>query len=654
MTILDWIVLLAGSALALGFAYWTYTRREPAGRGRMLLTALRTATLVLLILLLIDPRFGSTARVTRNNTRVILDASLSMMPRAADSAAWQRAVREAQSAASGPVIVAGDAPRLIAHDSLARLQPRMGSSRMLPALQAAAEAGAQRVVLVTDGALDDAGEIARWLPRLGIAIDVKQVEPVSVPNRAIAEIEAPAWAEAGQPMQIRISVAARGPREAEPAAVVVRQNNDIVASANIALNAVGLSSATLTFNAEGPAAGGLVRYDVAFETQDSIPDDDVRSAYVFVSERPAGIALVSFLPDWEPKFLHPVLAQALGLPVRTFLRVPNGSYVRGGEGLDAGIRVEEDVVQRAVAQADLVVLHGVTENAPAWWRDVARTAARLLVLPTDALGDPFNIDAGVAGDWYISPDVPPSPIAAFLQSIDVRELPPLEALFAASSETGDWAPLTAGRTRRGGRTPVLLAQQSGARRIAVALGSGYWRWAFRGGNARDVYTRLWGSLAGWLTQDQAQVAGAAIRPVHRTIARGEAVRWRAPGLVVDSLHMQITDEGGRVVQRATVTEARGDTLLTAPLPAGHYRYVAQAFSGDARSAEANGPLTVESYSAEFMQAPVNLRDLRSTTRTLARTNATSGTPLHALPWAYLLMVVLLCSEWVLRRRWGLR
>jgi hypothetical protein len=120
------------------------------------------------------------------------------------------------------------------------------------------------------------------------------------------------------------------------------------------------------------------------------------------------------------------------------------------------------------------------------------------------------------------------------------------------------------------------------------------------------------------------------------------------------LQVQISNQSGRVVQQTTVTEARGDTMLTAPLPPGHYRYAAQAFSGGARSAEANGPLTVESYSAEFMRAPVNLRELRALPRTLAGTNTTSGTPLHATPWPYLLMVLLLCSEWVLRRRWGLR
>ena len=96
MTTLNWIVLLLGSGAAVGFAYLTYFRREPAGRGRMLLTVLRSAALILVLLLLIDPKLGATSRASRSNTRVILDTSLSMRPRPADSAHWQRALRAAR------------------------------------------------------------------------------------------------------------------------------------------------------------------------------------------------------------------------------------------------------------------------------------------------------------------------------------------------------------------------------------------------------------------------------------------------------------------------------------------------------------------------------------------------------------------------------
>ena len=653
MTLLDWTILTIASALALAFAYYTYFRREPHGRGRTLLMALRALTLIILALLLIDPRFGGSAGDNRSNTRVVLDASLSMMPRAGDSANWQRAVREAREASNGDVILAGTAARSVHRDSLALITPQLGSSRMLPALQAAAEAGAERVVVVTDGAIEDANDVARWLPRLGVELEIEEIPTAQSPNRAIAELDAPSWAEAGKPINVRVGMIARGVAPNAQTPIVVRQGSDVVARADATLAAEGISSIDLSFNAEGPAEGGLVRYDVAFETTDSIPDDDVRSIYVFVSEKPAGVALVSFLPDWEPRFLHPILAQALGLPVRTFLRLPNNSYVRGGEGLEAGGRADEAAVRRAIAQADLVVLHGVTENAPQWWRDVASSARRLILFPADALAEPFDIDAGLTADWYVAGDIPASPIAAFLQNIDVSEVPPLEMMFTSTPAAGAWVPLLAGRTRRGGRSPVVVAQQVGARRVAIAHGTGFWRWAFRSGASRDLYTRLWGSLAGWLVQDEAQVAGAAIRPVQRAVERAAPLRWIAPGLVVDSLHVQITDANGRVVRQSMATPQRGDTVETAPVAPGHYRYNARAFAGT-EQVEASGPLSVETYSAEFTRAAADLSSLRGAPQQLAESARSGGKPLHASAWPYALMVLLLCAEWILRRRWGLR
>jgi hypothetical protein len=652
MSVTGWIILLLGAAAAAGFSYYTYFRREPVGRGRAVLTALRTAALVIIILLLIDPQLGARPGDGRNATRVVLDASLSMRPRAADSAAWRGVLERARAANAGAVIINGPAPRSIERDSLAGLLPQSSHSRILPALQAAAEGGAQRIVLVTDGAIDDAADVARWVPRLGVQLEVQQVEMPVVANRAIAEVEAPAWAEADKPIQLRIGIAARGQRT-DSARVIVRQDNTELASASVPLPAAGrVSTAALEFPAQGPPEGGLVRFDIAFAQADAIPDDDVRSIYVFVSDEPAGVAIISFLPDWEPRFLHPVLDQALGVPVRTFLRVPNGSYFRAGEALQAGTRVEETAVRAAVAQADLLVLHGVTENAPAWWRDAAAGARRVIIFPADALGTPYDVSAPIAGDWYVSPDIPPSPLAAYLQNLELGEVPPLQAVFTAAT-AGGWTPLYLGRTRRGGNSPLLLAQQIGNRRTALVLGSGYWRWAFRGGAARDLYYRVWGSLAGWMVQDQPEIAGAAVRPVHRSVPRGEPMRWLTPGITPDSLEIRMVAAAGaimRVISRAQ----QGDTTITAPIAPGHYRYQARAFESGAVAAESEGAVTVESYSPEFMPAPADLGMLRSAATALAGPTSRGGRPLHASPWPYVILVLLLCAEWVLRRRWGLR
>jgi hypothetical protein len=119
------------------------------------------------------------------------------------------------------------------------------------------------------------------------------------------------------------------------------------------------------------------------------------------------------------------------------------------------------------------------------------------------------------------------------------------------------------------------------------------------------------------------------------------------------LQVQIADAAGRTTS-STVRPQRGDTALTSALPPGHYRYTARAFAQGAEVAQSNGPITVEAYSPEFMAAPADLSALRSAPATLAGTAQGTGRPLHAYIWPYIILVLLLCAEWIFRRRWGLR
>jgi hypothetical protein len=635
---------------AAAFAAYTYFVREPRGRGRIVLSALRTLALAMLVLLLLDPHFNIAGPRTRA-PRVVLDGSLSMLLGPPNGTAWEKAVAEAVRAArGGSVLLAGDGVRAARADSLDRIIPYAAESRVLPALQSAAEGGSERVVLITDGGLQDVAEVTRWLPALGISLDVRRVSATAGTNRAVSEVLAPAWAEADKPLQLRIGVAATA---AGPAGVVVRQADKQVARADVELVAGGVAATTLEFIASGPPQGGLVRYDVALESADSIPDDDVRSIYIFISEKPAGVAVVSFDPDWEPRFLHPVLENALGLPVRTFLRVPAGQYFRGGGGQEAGRRADEAVVQRAVAEADLLVLHGLNASAPEWAHEGARRARRLIVFPGDGMRMPVATSAATEGDWYVSPELPASPITSLLEGIDLAGLPPLTSLQTATVGDDAWAPLVGGRARRGGRTALVLAEESAGRRWVIAVGRGYWRWAFRGGTSQDAYTRLWGALAGWVVQDQARVAGAPIRPLERSVPRATPVRWVAPGLAADSFVLELRDSKGGAT-RMVMSPEQGDTTSSGTIPPGHYTYDIQAIAEGGEVARASGPLTVESYSPEFMRRSVDLDALRRAPAALAGTSQRAGKPLHTFGWLYVIVAGLLCAEWILRRRWGLR
>ncbi|HEX9105957.1 MAG TPA: hypothetical protein VF832_01985, partial [Longimicrobiales bacterium] len=546
-----------------------------------------------------------------------------------------------------------------APDSLPRLSADAPASRLLPALQAASEAGVGRAIVVTDGALEDAGDVARWLPRLNLDLDVRPVARAAVPDFGVAEVTAAPWAQSGKPFEIDAAIAAVQP-PAESVTVTVRQDGRPLAQRRVPAPPAGRTTpAVLSVTPVAPRGGGLVRYDVAVTASDAVPDDDERTIYVYVSEQPAGVTLVSFHPDWEPRFLQPILQNALGLPTRGFLMVAPGRFLTAGPGTEAGQVASEADVRAAVGQAEVVVLHGLGGDAPAWAQAAARTAPRVMLFPTGQssdLGLPSPLPLPLPSEWYVSPDVPSSPVAPLLSGINVTEVPPLTALRPLTLPAGAWAPLNATRGRNGAPSPLAMAGQTGARRWVVALGEGYWQWAFRGGNARDIYQRLWASLGGWLIQERRALAGAAIRPVRRVVPRGETVQWTAPGLAAESIAVRVTGETGQMAIDTVMPVLKADTATMRPLPPGQYRFAARAVVAGKVAATAEGPFTVERFSPDFLlpiQPPAALT-AESTPLGPGSLHQGRGAPLHTTPWPYILIVLTLVTEWILRRRWGLR
>ena len=666
MDLLSWAIFALAASGALAVVLHLYRRREAPGHGHMLLATLRWLALTLLILLLFDPHvpvpgFASSGE----RTRVLVDASLSMaLPRAPGdtTSRWSAAVREAQRTGGDEVLLFGDVARTVPKDSLASMEPFATSSRLLPALQAASEAGARRVIVLTDGGIEDAAELRRVLPGLGLDVRIRRLTDGPFENRAVVEVEAPAWSEAGKPLRVRAGVAALG-AAGDSVTVEVRQGERAVASTRVALPDSGrVADAVLEFVPEPPEGGGLVRYDVAIAEGDAAPDDDVRSVYVQIGERPAGVALVSLRPDWEPRFLLPVLEQSLGLPVRGFLRVTDGRYIELGAGENAGRRADEATVRRIVDGADLVVLHGMDGDAPAWALEAAREARRVLVFPAADARDavmPFSLPPAIPGEWYPTSDLPASPVASLLAAMPTVSLPPLTGVRPIVGVDGAWSPLTVSRGGRGSGAPVVVAGQEGRRRWAVATAEGFWRWAFRGGEARQAYRRLWGAIGGWLIEEDVAPGDSAVRPVRIVAQRGEPIGWVAGVADADSVAIRITDPAGAVVTDTVVSELRGDTAYTAPLEPGHYTYAARAFVGGEEAAAAEGPFTVDRFSPEFLRAAAEIEpsagaSAAGVSESAVRNIVRDGEPLHTLPWVYIMVVGLVCTEWVLRRRWGLR
>ena len=652
MSGLSWILWLAASAAGAAFVVRLYRRRETPVRGRGVLAALRTATIALLLLLAFDPDLPGVA-VPGGDRVVLVDGSLSMGMPGAGATLWEDAVSRARSAGVPEAMVFGDGVRTLSLDSIATLRPAAARSRLLPALQAAAEAGRRRVTVITDGAIEDAEDVARWLPRLGIDVTVDIVEG-NAPNRGIVRVDAPSFAAAGESITIQFDIRAAGTASG-PVTVVAREGTAELARTIVETPAPGrVSTGTLTFDAGAERSGGYVRYDIEIEADDAVPDDDVRSVYVHVTDEPAGVVLVSFRPDWEPRFLQPVLERSLGVPVRGYLRSGQG-WTMLGTGMVVGDRVDDAALQRAVNRAEMLVLHGFGSASPGWALEAAAASRRLLVLPMgDGIvpGVPIPPTSAVAGDWYLSSDVPASPVAQLFAGIDVADVPPLQTLRTPGRIEGAWTPAVASRGRRGAPHPVAIGGMTDGRRWVVALGQGFWRWAFWSEDARDVYERLWSALGGWVLGDVVAARPDAVAPVRRSIERDTQPVWVAYGMAPDSLRVRLTDSTGTRVADTLVAGTATDTLRTRVLPPGTYTYDVAAWSGETAASGA-GEVTVASYSPEFTRAPVEPAGIEGAPQALAGTSRARA-PLHGSVWPYGAIVLLLCLEWVLRRRWGLR
>ncbi|HSJ24364.1 MAG TPA: hypothetical protein VK929_06845 [Longimicrobiales bacterium] len=655
-----WATLVAVAAAAV---VWHYRRWETPGRGRMLLAGLRIAAIALILLLIFDvevPTGGSAA--ARAGTHVLLDASLSMaLPEASGGSRWDRGVERARARAGGrDVLLFGTRVRPVAPAALPDEPPGDVSSRLLPALQAVAEAGAVRVVVVTDAAIEDAPVVAQWLPRLGLDVEFEIVGDI-VANRSLQEVSAPGWARPGEPVVLEFGVAVTGDPGPDSIAVVARAGDRVVGRTSVPPAPGGrLATGSMELRLEAPPGGGRVEVTVELEGEDVVPDDDMRTVWLDVADEPPAIALVSFVPDWEPRHLVPVLRQAAGLPVSGYLRGAAGQYTRLGMGLEAGLRASEQdaqrAVQRAMQQGGLVVLHGLDGAAPRWALDAAASARRLLIFPAgDAADLPLPVTPGpeTAGEYYPVAEIPSSPVAPLLTELPVAGAAPLYALRSVTPAPGTWAPLSVTRGRQGQPEPALLGGQSGQRRWVMALGRGYWQWAFRGDAEAMLYNRLWGAVTGWLIRDGGLVGADAVRPASYAVPRGRPLGWVAPGAAIDSLAVSLLAADGTVVADTMVSATADTTYTVAPEP-GRYSYRVRAFSGDT-VADVEGRLTVERYSPEFWRQPADLAALRApATAVRDAGQRLGGTPLRATAWPFLAVIVLLAAEWILRRRWGLR
>lgn len=661
----SWLLFFALAALAGGYAGFLYSRREVRVLGRAPLAVLRATTLALILLLLFDPTLPGLDRAPgQSRDWVLVDGSLSMEAPGSDGSLWEAALDRALTGPTAGVRVFGDGVRPL--DPEARELPGYARSRVTEALERAAESGARTVRLISDLRFEDPVAARNAVARLGLRLVVESLGD-SVRSAGIEAFRIPGAVRAGEAIDAEVTLFGAG-SAGDSATLRILEEGRAVTSVRVLLPpAGGLARVGVTL--PPPVDTATVRYTARVELAgDVFAADDERVAYTTVDPVEGNLVVVSLDADWEVRFLLPVLERVTGLPSRGFIRVGEDRFLAMAPGGAAGTVDAASVAARA-AGAELLVLQGAaTEGGASWALEAALRARRAILLPGTREGArALGLDVGPPrpGEWYASTELPPSPLAGELAPADIRTLPPVSGVLPLTGEAPGFVPIELRLRGAGpGQAALILRAPKDGRRQAVALARGFWRWAFRTPAGRDTYERLWAGVAGWLLAEQPLARGPGLRPQDPVVGRGEAVVWGAAGHAGATVELTVLPDGAAPagLTRATGSAPALDTTVTVPeggrfrtpaLPPGAYRYRARIGDGGAE-VETDGRFDVEAYTDELLHQPMTGLDTAGDHGAAGVGSPAPGFPLRTHPLPYLVLLALLCAEWIGRRRRGLR
>jgi hypothetical protein len=617
--------------------------------GARYLWLLRAATLLVVLALLLDPGVPWPGTSGLTSRWVLLDASESMAAGDEGATAWIGAVRRAEALGADGWRVVTFGAEIDQAPEASDLAPTEPTTRLGPALSVAAESGAREIRVLTDMRIEDMVAVRAALEgsRLDITFE-NLAEPVE--NAGILSLDV---GDRASPTAAGVAVVElHGGVAGDSLSVQVLEEGVPVGSSRVEAPGQGLRR-RVEIDLPPSAGTGAVRFEALVSgVDDDFAADDRAVAYGLVgAPQDAGVVLVSLGPDWEPRYLLPVLERTTGLPASGFLRAGPDRYVSMGAALERAGPVDSATVRRAAEGASLLVLHGLSEDTDAWVRGLIARAPRSISFASDAAGASLlGIDASAprAGEWYLGEEIPASPLSGELAALAGADLPPLTGVMIAQDATGLVAPLSVSLRRTGPAEAPIHLRSNGVRRSSVVLARGFWRWAARPDD-RAAYETLWSGVAGWLLRD-ASLAGAEVRPAARVVPAGEPVPWQVPEARAGATVGVRPDTATTTEEARALTLDGSGTVFTEPLAPGPYRYTVRDPAGDS---VAGGRFDVSDRSTDMFPAPVDPARLVSE-RAGAAADAGGTRPLRTLPWPYLLIIGLLCAEWIGRRRSGLR
>ena len=653
-------LVLTGLVICAGlFSFWVYSRMEIAISSWKSLAILRFLTLSMVLLLIWDPNIPvARTEIGQDTVWVLLDGSQSMRPTDQSRPGLLAEVMERLTEMEEMplrIMLFGERPRFVSADSVESIDFRDELSTLGPALVSAAEAGASDVLVLSDFRIDDVETLDSYSQTYGLDVKFERLD-MERRNVGVEDFMVFRNDPLEETVTAQASIFSEGLQEDESITIEIFEEENLVVSEEV--NPISIGN-TLMFEVELPInheASGLLEYRISLGIlEDDFSLDNQKSTFIDMSFSDKEIVFLSMKPDWEPRFLLPVLSEVSGLSFEGFLSLGDDQFlsmndIEGDESI-----VTESRVKRAVAASRILIVHGLAGDSPDWVVDALDNSSSTIAFIEDGTAaSKMGVSTQqsiVEGEWYLESSLKPSPLASTLSGIDLTSLAPLNAVLPMLDPNSYLRPIEFRRNGLGQIQAPLILNESDDSKQALVLASGFWRWSSRGGNSREVYRRLWSGVLGWLMASEVASNRRLVEPEVRVWSENDQSRWSAWGLANNSIHLMIYKDE-KLVQDTTVIVNPESQFFINGLGLGSYSYRADDInSGDLLG---SGRFKVENHSLEWFRVPRDLVDIYSDLPSSTAIGSGFSRPLHTYIIPYLLIIIFLSIEWIGRRQRGLR
>jgi hypothetical protein len=627
------LLILALAVMSMAWAFLAYRRTTPpASLGlRLFLGGLRATALLLVIFLIFEPALSLRRQVRlKPLLTVVFDDTQSMRNR---DATGERSLKLAELMGDPTwnslrerfeirAFAAGDSLRDIAAVRYDSMKLATVGTDLAQAWERAVSdldsAELSALVLVSDGG-DNAGKDPREsagaspIPIFTVGIG----DTAAIRDASVASWVADPLLYKGKETTLVVRLKAQGMEGTAATLQLTAADERIIAQRDLRLPPDALETEVrLPFL---PDRVGEIPYHLnlrAAEDERSL-ENNSRALFVNVKESRIRVLMVGGLPSFESMILQKAI---IGLPDCELIpfsfsaEAPNWDRIANDLSsavarADALILINLPPPQKAAPLREALKRALANHPLPLWaWVSSQSQAAYLqellgaafLFRPAGSIGEAPAIPL----EYYAELD----PDAELAESDFWRDLPPLVPPDFILEPTGSQRTLLVFQSIESGASlgPALMVWESGGRRFAINLGSGFWRWSFLSvgtGGSDELYLNHIMRLLRWLSM-AAGSKSLQLKPDRNLYSAGDRIHFDArvlggDGRPVASAQVEVSLQGPALAKIMLAGDAQGRYQGDfAPEALGSYSYQGLAMMGSDTLGADSGNFVVEAYNIE--------------------------------------------------------